>query len=80
MEGHQQQKTEIGDTAMKVLELSQCLKQKWVSADIEEKRLILEIVCLNLSFKDASLAITMRKPFDAIAEGLVLKIGAGEGN
>ena len=60
-EGQQQQKTEIGDVAMKVLELSQRLKEKWVTSDIAEKRVILEIVCLNLTFKDASLDITMRK-------------------
>jgi hypothetical protein len=78
LEGQQQQKTEIGDLAMKVLELSQCLKEKWVTADIAEKRVILEIVCLNLTFKDVSLTISMRKPFDAIAEGLVLKNGAEE--
>ena len=46
---------------------------------MEEKRLILEIVCLNLTFKNATLEITMRKPFDAIVEGLNLKIGAGNG-
>ena len=53
----EQQKTEIGDTAMKMLELSQSLKSKWFSADIEEKRLILEIVCLNLVLKNGSLDI-----------------------
>ncbi len=78
LDSQEQQKTEIGDTAMKVLELSQCLKEKWVTADIAEKRVILEIVCLNLTLKNASLEISMRKPFDAIAEGLVLKNGAEE--
>ncbi len=77
-EGQGQQKTEIGEIALKVLELSQQLKEKWFSADIAEKRLILEIVCLNLVFKNGSLEITMRKPFDAIVEGLNLKIGAEE--
>jgi hypothetical protein len=76
LEGQEQQKTEIGDIAMKVLELSQRLKEKWFAADIAEKRIILEIVCLNLTFKDASLEISMRKPFDVIAEGLVLQTGA----
>jgi len=76
-DGQEQQKTEIGDTAMKVLELSQSLKNKWLSADIEEKRLILEILCLNSTLKDGSLCISMRKPFDSIAEGLTLKIGSG---
>ena len=63
---------------MKVLELSQRLKERWFVADIAEKRVILEIVCLNLTFKNASLEIIMRKPFDVIVEGLNLKIGAEE--
>ena len=63
---------------MKVLELSQRIKKKWLKADVAEKRVILEIVCLNLVFKDASLEISMRKPFDVIVEGLNLKIGAEE--
>ena len=78
LDGQEQQKTEIGDLAMKVLELSQYLKEKRVTADTAEKRVILEIVCLNLIFKDASLEIAMIKPFDAIVEGLVLKNGAEE--
>lgn len=53
-DGQEQQKTEIGDIAIKVLELSQCLKNKWISADIAEKRLILDIVCLNLTLKRKS--------------------------
>ncbi len=76
-DGQEQQKTEIGDIAMKVLELSQHLKTKWISADIAEKRLIVEIVCLNLTLKNGSLDITMRKPFDSIVKGLNLNIGSG---
>jgi hypothetical protein len=48
-------------------------------ADIVEKRVFLEIVCLNLTFKNASLEISMKKPFDVIAEGLNLITGAGGG-
>ncbi|MDR2443680.1 MAG: hypothetical protein LBE31_09205 [Deltaproteobacteria bacterium] len=51
-EGQQQQKTEIGDVAMKALELSQRLKEKWLKADIAEKRVIFKIACFNLTFKD----------------------------
>jgi site-specific DNA recombinase len=78
LDGQEQQKTEIGDTAMKVLELSQHLKEKWFAADIAEKRVILEIVCLNLTRTNATREIAMRKPFDAIAEGPVLINGAEE--
>ncbi len=37
------------------------------------KRRILEILCLNCRLDDVSLFPTMRKPFDMLAEGLLLK-------
>ncbi len=77
LEGQAHQKTEIGDTAMKVLELSQSLRSKWDSTDIDEKRVILEIVGLNYELKHGSLCVTMRKPFDAIVKGLNMNIGSG---
>ncbi|MFK8112250.1 MAG: zinc ribbon domain-containing protein [Rubripirellula sp.] len=64
---------EIIDIAVKAFELSQSLRQRWVTADYDAKRRILEIVCLNCTLVDASLVVTMRKPFDLLAEGLVSK-------
>ncbi|MCC7334682.1 MAG: recombinase family protein [Pirellulaceae bacterium] len=61
---------EIADLVMKVFELSQSLSEKWLTADYAEKRKILEIVCLNLELNDASLCVSMRKPFDVLAKGL----------
>ncbi|MGB7344427.1 MAG: recombinase family protein, partial [Pirellulaceae bacterium] len=64
---------EIIDIAVKAFELSQSLRQRWVTAGYDAKRRILEIVCLNCTLVDASLVVTMRKPFDLLAEGLVSK-------
>ena len=44
-------------------------------ADIAEKRAILEIVYSDFTFKDATLAMTMRKPFDTLAKGLKMEYG-----
>ena len=49
--------------------LSQTLQEKWLTADVLEKRRILEIVFLNFSLDDVSLVPTIRKPFDILAEG-----------
>ena len=68
---------ENADLAVKTFELSQALVEKWDSADIAEKRQILEIVCLNWTLEGASLVPTMRKPFDILAEGLLTKNGRG---
>lgn len=64
---------EISNIAVKAFELSQVLRQKWVRADYAVKRRILEILCLNCRLDDISLVPTMRKPFDLLAEGLLLK-------
>ena len=63
-------RAEQAEIALKVFELSQTLKEKWVGADYRAKRRLLEIVCLNFRLDDVSLVPTIRKPFDVLAEGL----------
>ncbi len=75
LEGHGRQTSENADLAIKVFELSQALRTKWDSAETPDKRRILEILCLNFSLADATLCPTMRKPFDALAEGLSVQSG-----
>jgi hypothetical protein len=67
----------MGELAVKVFELSQTLRQKWLTANYAEKRRILEIVWLNCTLNNATLCPTMRKPFDVLAEGLVSKESGG---
>ena len=69
---------EIIDIAVKAFELSQSLREKWLTADYAAKRRILEILCLNCSLDGASLVATMRKPFDLLAKGLVSKDSRGD--
>jgi site-specific DNA recombinase len=64
---------ETAELATKVFELSQTLRQQWVTADYTAKRRILEIVFLNCRLNDATLVPTIRKPFDVLAEGLISK-------
>lgn len=61
------------ELAVKVFEFSQTLRNTWISADCAAKRRILEIVCLNCPLEGVSLMPALRKPFDVLAEGLVLK-------
>ena len=61
---------EMVDLAVKVFELSQTLRDKWLTANYPEKRQILEILCLNYRLDDVSLYVEMRKPFDVLAKGL----------
>ena len=60
---------ETAELAVKAFELSQSLRERWVTADYTTKRRILEIICLNCVLDDATLVFTMRKPFDLLAEG-----------
>jgi hypothetical protein len=69
---------EKAELASKVFELSQTLRQKWVTADYAAKRRILGIVFLNCRLEDATLVPTMRKPFDVVAEGLTSQQSRGD--
>lgn len=68
----------MGDLASKSFELSQTLCSKWLSADCQEKRRILEIVCLKWTLDDVILVPTIRKPFDVLAEGLISSNSRGD--
>jgi site-specific DNA recombinase len=62
--------------ALKAFELSQNLATKWVRANSDQKRRIIEIVTLNLRLVGASLDAQIRSPFDMLAEGAESKISA----
>ena len=64
---------EVIDIAVKAFKLAQSLRQRWVTKGYAAKRRILEILCLNCTLDDANLCVTMRKPFDLLAKGLVSK-------
>ena len=63
--------------AVKVFELSQALSEKWLVADTTEKRLLLEIICLNWTLDGVTLVPQMRKPFDLLVEGLLVSSSRG---
>jgi site-specific DNA recombinase len=63
---------------VKVFELSQALTSKWLAADIAEKRLLLEIICLNWTLDGVTLVPQMRKPFDLLVEGLLVSSSRGD--
>jgi len=70
---------EMTELASKVFELSQTLRQQWLTADYLTKRRILEIVFLNCRLDDVTLVPTIRKPFDALAEGLSVSLSRDNG-
>lgn len=70
--------SEEAELTIKTFELSQNLREKWVTSDREAKRRLLEIVCLNFTLSDVSLVPTMREPFDVLAEGLNFAFSAQE--
>ena len=64
--------------AVKTFELSQDIASRWVTFDWRVKRRLLDIVWLNCYWNGGALTPTWNKPFDLLAEGLVLKDGAEE--
>ncbi len=69
---------EMTDLAIKVFELSQTLRDKWLTAEPDVRRRILELVCLNCPLVDGKLVYEIRKPFDVLAEGLDSAKSRGE--
>ena len=69
---------ETAELAAKVFELSQTLRNQWLTADYPEKRRLLEIVFLNCTLDGVTLVPTIRKPFDVLAEGLLSEKSRGE--
>ena len=69
---------EIIDLAVKAFELSQSLRERWVTADFSAKRKMLEIICLNWRLDDVTLVATTRKPFDLLIEGPPEKESRGD--
>ena len=69
IEASGRQRSEHADLAVKAFELSQALAEKWLAAGIDEKRQLLEIICLNLQMDGENLVPDIRKPFDILAEG-----------
>jgi hypothetical protein len=64
--------------AARVFELSQTIRQQWLTADYPVKRRLLEIVFLNSRLDGATLVPEMRKPFDVLAEGLPVQWSRGD--
>lgn len=71
-------RAEHADVAMKAFELSQTLTDQWHSADSRVKRKIVELVSLNHRLVGLTLCYDIRKPFDALVEGLPESNGRGD--
>jgi len=69
---------ENAELACRVFELSQTLKERWLTADYATRRRLLEIVYLNCRLVDATLVGEMRRPPGANAEGPFLVFSRGE--
>ena len=70
LEAADRSRAEQADLAMKVIELSQSLKERWMFADYKAKCRVLEKFCLNFTLDGATLVPEIRSPFDLLIEGL----------
>jgi site-specific DNA recombinase len=78
IEGNNRQGNEYEDVAVKTFELSQSLRERWVTADCAIKRQILETLCLNCTLENTNLVATLRSPFEVLRKYPVEKIGRGD--
>lgn len=71
IDGAGREQSEQAETAIRAFELSQSLREKWLTSEHDAKRRILEILCLNCHLDGASLVLEMRNPFGVLAEGVL---------
>ena len=57
-----------GDAALAIFDWSQNAAEIWHGSNNDQRREILDSVCLNRTLSDINLVTTKRKPFDVIAE------------
>lgn len=62
-----QEKGENAEIARKAIELAQMCRNTWILADCRKKKFLVSAVVLNSRLDGASLVVTMRKPFDVLA-------------
>ena len=72
MDSEASRQAEDGEQAVGRFELAQDLTARWVAAETATKRLLLDIVCLNLVLDGENLVPTLRRPFDLLAAGELL--------
>ncbi|MDD5356576.1 MAG: recombinase family protein [Candidatus Pacebacteria bacterium] len=69
---------EAAERALSVFDFSQNLAERWRGSNYSVRREILLCVSSNRLLGTTTLELQKRKPFDALAEDLVLKIGRGD--
>jgi site-specific DNA recombinase len=68
---------EIAELAIKAFELSQSLKERWLTSDYHSKRTILSIMLDSARLNSENVEFSLRKPFVLLRdEKLVPLIGA----
>ncbi len=67
-----------GKTAMALFDFAQNAAEMWRGSNNAVRREILDLVCLNRTLTDLTLVAPKRKPFDVLAEGLILKNSRGD--
>lgn len=78
IDGFRVQQEDFLELAMKCIELSQCLHDKWDTLIPSDREQILKNIVLNCWMFDASLKPEWRSPFDVIAKGASFENGRGE--
>ncbi len=71
---------EIADLAIKAFELSQSLKEKWITANYNAKRTILSIMLKTVRLNSGNLEFIPRKPFDLLRDIKLVPLSGATGN
>lgn len=71
---------EVADLAIKAFELSQTLKERWLTADYKAKRTILGVMLKSVRLNSENLEFSPRNPFNLLQDQKLVPPSGGGGN
>ena len=71
---------DVADLAIKAFELSQSLKERWLTADYRAKRTILDIMLESARSNSKNIEFSPRKPFNLLQDQNLVPLIGGGGN
>ena len=71
---------QVADAAIRAFELSQSLRERWLTADYNAKRTILSVVLGTVRLNSGNLEFCPRKPFDLLRDENLIPLSGATGN
>lgn len=71
---------EVAELAIRAFELSQSLRERWLTANYAAKRTILDVMCKSVRSNSEKLEICLGRPFDLLRDEKLVPPSGATGN